>query len=301
LINNEYVKVEITNINLRFMRRKYKDCNIGDILNIPYKELGKCSQKKIELKCDYCGKIFNREIAVYMRKFEGIIEGQKDACEDCVNLKKNETNLNKYGTEWFTQSEDGRKVLSKNNPMYDEFNVLKNKEVVREKYGVDNIFQLEEIKEKSRQTCLEIFGFKNAMQNKEIKNKSNINRIKSLYLNGNTICSTQQKLIHELIGGELNYPVDNCSLDIAFPEEKIYVEYNGGGHDLEVKLGKLTSEQFKRKENKRYFFLKSLGWKQVCIESPNDDLPTNEIILEKIKNSIDYLKYNDKHHCIINF
>lgn len=45
------------------------------------------------------------------------------------------------------------------------------KHSVKEKYGVDNIFQLQEIQDKSRQTCLERYGTENYSQSEEGKMK----------------------------------------------------------------------------------------------------------------------------------
>lgn len=39
----------------------------------------------------------------------------------------------------------------------------------QEKYGVDNVFQLEKVKEKSKQTCLEKYGMERACQSEEVK------------------------------------------------------------------------------------------------------------------------------------
>ncbi|MGG0308442.1 hypothetical protein ABEY43_06490 [Priestia megaterium] len=111
----------------------------------------------------------------------------------------------------------------------------------------------------------------------------------SLYRNGNTPCSSQQNFIHEVIGGKLNYPVKNYSLDIAFPDEKIYVEYDGGGHDLAVKFGELAQEEFAQKERRRYYSLRSLGWKEIRIVSRNDIVPSSEDILKMMSFARKYL------------
>lgn len=72
-------------------------------------------------------------------------------------------------------------------------------------------------------------------------------------------------------------------LDIAFPDQFIYIEYNGGGHDLQVKLGNITKEQFNTQETKRYNYLKSKGWKLIRITSSKDYL-INDIDMKLIFN-----------------
>ncbi len=44
--------------------------------------------------------------------------------------------------------------------------------VLQKKYGVDNVFQLEKIKEKIKETNLELYGVENPQQNKDIKKKT---------------------------------------------------------------------------------------------------------------------------------
>lgn len=43
---------------------------------------------------------------------------------------------------------------------------------IQDKYGVDNVFQLNDIKDKIKETNLELYGVENPQQNKEIKNKT---------------------------------------------------------------------------------------------------------------------------------
>jgi len=50
--------------------------------------------------------------------------------------------------------------------------------VIQKKYGVDNVFQLEEIKEKIKVTNMELYGAENPQQNKEIKNKTEETNLK---------------------------------------------------------------------------------------------------------------------------
>lgn len=119
---------------------------------------------------------------------------------------------------------------------------------------------------------------------------ANSRRINTFYKNGTQKCSQQQEYIHSLVGGELNYPVNNSSLDIAFPEEKIYIEYDGSGHDLSVKLGEKTNEEFQEKEKKRNYALFRLGWKSIRIISKKDYLPSDIKIKEIIKIGKNILK-----------
>lgn len=105
----------------------------------------------------------------------------------------------------------------------------------------------EGIKEKIRQTNLERYGCENPLGSDLVKEK--IARTK--YENGTQNSSKQQNYFHDILGGKLNYPFKHYYIDIAFPNDKIAVEYNGGGHDLSVKLGNITESKFKQLETFR--------------------------------------------------
>jgi len=140
-------------------------------------------------------------------------------------------------------------------------------------------------------TCLAKFGFEHPMQNKEVSAKVR----ETLFKNGNAPRSKQQIYIHQLIGGEINYPYYNASLDVAFPEEKLYVECDFGGHWLSIKLGGLTQDAFDKKQRNRWYSLYRSNWKSINIISRNDYLPSNQKILEILSYARTYLQ---NHHYI---
>lgn len=120
---------------------------------------------------------------------------------------------------------------------------------------------------------------------------------KTMYENNSGVCSKQQMYIHRLIGGEMNYPVRNLSLDIAFPDEMIYLEYDGGGHDLSVKLGSKSQEEFEEHEKRRVYVLHRRGWKQIRLVSRKDNLPSED----KIKEMFAYAKNIFNHNSWVVF
>ena len=87
-------------------------------------------------------------------------------------------------------------------------------------------------------------GYYYASQSPEVKEK--INKTLCQYSNQKT--SRQQLYLHSLYGGELNYPIKYYSADICFPEEKFEIEVDCGGHDLNVKTGRMTQEEFDKRE-----------------------------------------------------
>ena len=214
-----------------------------------------------------------------------------------VQQKMIKTNLKKYGVKYTWQNEKVKDRI---------------KETNLEKYGVEYNLQNKNIRKKIEETNFRKYGVKYPMQNKRIKNKMIFNNLKkygvkytlqdkivrekinkSLYMNGTAPCSKQQKHLHDLLDGELNYPIGRCLLDIAFPNEMIYIEYDGSGHDLQVKLGNITIEKFKQNEINRQYFLKNKGWKIIRIISRKDKLLTDNEFLELINNAKNYLTNSD--------
>lgn len=212
-----------------------------------------------------------------------------------VKLKKEKTNILKYGVKYIMQSDVAKEKRKQTcldkygNEYYAQTDEWKEnyKSTCLERYGVENVFQVDEFKEKSKETMIERYGYEYNSQVPEIKEKSAINRNKTMYDNGIVPKSRQQVLIHEIIGGELNYPVDSLSLDIAFPDEMIYLEYQGSGHDLDVQIGKTTRNDFLNREIKRYYFLKNRGWRMIEIisKSKYDYLPDDNKIKEIVNDA----------------
>ncbi|WP_444551275.1 DUF7487 domain-containing protein [Brevibacillus laterosporus] len=265
---------------------------------------------KIKVKCDYCSGIILRNYKDYLFK-RNSSPIKKDCCKDCKGIKQKETTMFLYGVDCTQKISSVKKKTLKTleinygtgieNPFRSE--VVKEKIVQTNllKFGVKNYVQTDEFKGKSRktsikkygvpfytqtgefkqrqeQTCINKYGVNNPMKNSKIKRKL----LKRIYEVGKAPCSKQQKYIHNLIEGKLNYPVGTCLLDIAFPEEKIYVEYDGSGHELSVKFGSETKEKFDDRNKKRWYFLQRKNWKEIRIISTKDILPSNEKILEII-------------------
>lgn len=190
----------------------------------------------------------------------------------------------------------------------------KNEDGIVEKYGVSNVFQLEEIKQKSRDTLTERFGaFTNVAYIPEIQKKikqTNIERYgveystqsdtmkqksrQTLYKHGTTPTSAkEQKVISMLksIYGEdacvAGYPVGNASMDclITVYGCEIDVEYDGWYWHKD------RAEHDKRRD----YWLVKQGYKILRIKpiSKNArELPT----IEEIVSAVDYLVKGNHSH-----
>jgi len=217
-----------------------------------------------------------------------------------VKEKARQTNLDRYGVEWTSQSQQMRNnTLITMNERYGEdygINVpeIRNKieKTNLDRYGSKCVFGSEYFKDKSKQTIQDKFGVDNVSQCEEIKMK----KAETFYKNGTIATSRQQMYIHQLFGGILNYSNNTPSLDIAFPEDKIYIEVNGSGHDLCVKMGTMTQKEFEQRELRRYKYLKGHGWKGIFINTGRDYLPSDDVLLEEYRNALEWFKSTDKYH-----
>lgn len=240
------------------------------------------SEAKVIVKCDYqedgCRDVYKKSVGDYIRNnINSTIH--KDCCSNrkCQNKKMAECNLINYGFEYHVQQPEYIERIKQTNLVKygsesifgSDYFINKSKEVVKEKYGVDNVSQIDDIKLKKSET---------------------------FFRNGSVRTSRQQKYIHQLFGGKLNYSNNTPSLDIAFPDDKIYLEVNGSGHDLCVKMGQMSEHDFKEREKRRYWYLKRQGWKGIFINTVRDYLPSDEVLIDEFNKALEWFKSNDKGH-----
>lgn len=215
---------------------------------------------------------------------------------ELIKNKIKNTNIKKYGVSYTFQSPSIReKSIQTSLEKYGTKNPMQNKEIQKKmietnlkKYNVEYVMQSPEIREKVVNTNLLKYGYKTVSENPIISNKIR----ESLYKNGKVPTSTQQKYLHKLYGGILNYPCGTYSLDILL-DSNIDVEFNGGGHNLKVKLGNMTAEEFRTNEIIRGKTLRNSGIKIMTIISESDLLPSDSILLNMLKISKKYLLNTD--------
>ena len=195
--------------------------------------------------------------------------------------------MDKYGVDNPSKSPEIREKRIQtflNN--FGETSPLKNKDI-RDKleqtnlkrYGTKYYIMTEESREKLYSSNMIKYGFKSPLSNKEYNAEFQIKSRQKMYENGTSPCSLAQKYLCELLEGKLNYPVGSLALDVAFPEEMIYFEWDGSGHNLAVQMGDLSQEKFNRKEINRHYFLKNKSWKRIRIVSIKDYMPNYFLIM----------------------
>lgn len=192
-----------------------------------------------------------------------------------VREKIKQTNLDRYGYEYIGSCPEFQEKIKQTN---------------LEKYGVEYALQSLEIQDKIKHTNLERYGYENPLSNPEIQAKTK----ETLYKNNIAPTSLTQLYIYNILKNnnynvELNYPVKTSLLDIVIPDDKIYIEYDGSGHDLQVVLGKTTLQEFKNKQQRRWYALRDAGWKEIRIISKWDYIPLEQNVLNLISYAIEYI------------
>lgn len=294
--------------------------NHGDIVTVKINDLPNSSKANIEILCDLCKE--NKMIVKYDTYNRVIKNTGSYVCKECSHKKQSRTNQEKYGTPIVSKSNVIKEKIKQTNLArygVDNYGKTKEchekiKETCLEKYGVEHYAKLQEVKDKRVKTNLERYGVENAssfLKTKEKLKQTNLQKYgvpytlqsvevrekicQTLYKNGTQKTSKQQLYLYSLYGGELNYPIKYYDVDICFPNEKIYLEYDGGGHDLRVTLGRLTKEEFNQKEIIRNNVLKKEGYKRIKIVSKLDLLPSDQILLQMLQEARNYFSQYPNH------
>lgn len=205
------------------------------------------------------------------------------------------TNLEKYGTEYGLQNEEIKNKIKETNLEKYGFEHATQNEEIKEKiaqtnlkrYGFRSPTQNPEIRKKQIESCKMLYGVKNPMQSLEVIQKSR----QTMYENQSQQSSTQQEYLHNLFGGELNYPVSCYSADILM-SDGIDIEYNGSGHNAEVKMGAISQKEFERNQIIRSKTFKEYGYKMMLITSKYDKLPSDDVLLEMLSDARSFFSAN---------
>ena len=271
----------------------------GTVFEILAEDLSPNSNAQVLVLCDFCDKEHEMMYCKYLSTKE-----DGNCCYDCRQKKVQKTNMKNYGvkntSELDSVTEKRKKTCLErygyiSNAMTEE-SKEKSRNTNLERYGYEYGFQSPEIRNKIILSNLEKYGVENPMQNEEVKSKVR----KSLYENSSCPTSKAQKYICLLYKGELNYPIDWYSLDIYLETLGIYIEYQGSGHNLNVKSGEITEIEFQQRQVARYNHIKSKGLKMIELVNETDKLPSDNILLEILDECILYFTETNRHYISIN-
>lgn len=137
----------------RLVELGYKFTKIGDEVLINVSHLTSGSTAIIEIECDICKSIYSKEYRTYLHQKKNTVS-ELDSCNNsnCMKKKIEDSSLIKYGVKHHITSDVVQeKVLA----------------TVNERYGVINVFELDETKKKIEDTNMEKYGVKHYTQTKE--------------------------------------------------------------------------------------------------------------------------------------
>jgi very-short-patch-repair endonuclease len=293
LIENILIEIKWERRNKPTLVSKgYVFTEIGDTVLVDPKDLSPNSPYPIPVQCDYCGEKYEMNMRDYTKRVLNHQYVKKCACLECKKYKTKETCLMKYGVETNLLSEDTIEKIKKTNlerygnenPSRNENVKNKKEKTTLERYGAISPTLNDEVRKKQIETNIEKYGHETPLQNNEVKEKSR----KTLFSNYKAPTSRTQQYLCNLLNGDINFPVGNYSIDILV-DNNIAFEYDGGGHDLQVRFGNVTQEEFDKKERSREFFLKRRGYKIIRLVSTRDKLPNKDILMKSIELCIDYV------------
>lgn len=170
------INIEINKGNLGVLRKRFpgKELKIGQKIKIPTLTF-KGSNREVLVQCDYCSIKLKVTIKNYVNSTKKI---NKYSCNNTACQISKRRELKEKGI---------------NSPQ------KKAKETVLERYGVENVFQTQEVKNKRKESMISRYGVEHLMQSenhlKEIQNKSkqtNLKRYGTKYPSQNK--KVQQKI-----------------------------------------------------------------------------------------------------------
>lgn len=210
--------------------------------------------------------------------------------QDIINKRLN-TFKNNYSDEFKKKQLQLKREESRKNttgyatPFHDPSIRKHAKETLIEHLGVDNPWKSPEVREKIKQTNILRYGTEHIAQNEEKCHLMIKNMIKTQCENNQIKVSRPQKYLTKLFHAKINYPFDIYALDMVLIDEKIDIEYDGGGHH------RFDTEEHDKKRDE---FLIENDWKIIRISSKNDYLYDKECLLLLLAKSLNELKICNK-------
>ena len=156
LILPQTVKVRTSSSNCKHFREKgYEFKKFGDIIEVNVLDLPKGSGVKVKIICDVCG--CESEVP-YFYLNGNISNNVLITCgsNSCKNKKYENTCMEKYGVKNVLQAEEVKEKIKDTN---------------LERYGAENVMQCKEIQDKAKDTNLGRYGAENPFGSKEIRDK----------------------------------------------------------------------------------------------------------------------------------
>jgi very-short-patch-repair endonuclease len=158
MILDKKVKIKITKKNINHYKVFFENISLKDIIEIDVENhLQSGSNIKLNVSCDICG--IKRFIGFnsYNKNINSNSSYKIYTCDKCSHIKLKDTNLKKYGVEYYSKHPERNDKVKK---------------TCNERYGSEHFSKTDEYKERVSKTNLEKFGYENPfMDNEMIKKK----------------------------------------------------------------------------------------------------------------------------------
>jgi hypothetical protein len=190
MLKQELIKIKLRiSILNHYLKLGYKIVNTKDEIEVYTKDIHKGSGAIVSVICDNCKKELKIKYKIY---YESTIRNNSLLyyCKECKYCRIKKTNLEKYGVENVmlvneisnkvskTMKQNNKKtskkersnilkkhIIAKHGDLNNYYNLIneKKKKTCLDKYGVENVMLVDEIKKKGQITCLERYGQYNIM------------------------------------------------------------------------------------------------------------------------------------------
>lgn len=194
LVENQIINIKWNNRNKEhYIALGYKFTYLGDELKVHAEDLTVGSNKLVEVKCDFCGKIVTKKMLTYNAQHH---PKYGDCCRECQPKKNKLVCMDKYGVDNGSKTQEaikkikntcierygvdnGAKTLASRQKISEKIIAsYQNEDVVqkrintnRERYGCDFPSQNEQVKQKQKETMIRIYGVDHPKKSEEIRAK----------------------------------------------------------------------------------------------------------------------------------
>ena len=287
MLIDKTIKIKVSMKNIEHFKKLNIECNLKETIEIDSKNLNKGSHILVDVKCDIC----NTEKQLSFQKYiKNIKNGGIYCCSSkCAQLKVKNTSLEKFGSEYYMQTDEYKK---------------RHRKISLEKYGVEHHTQNEDVKNKSKETSMRIYGFNNPSKSQIV-----IDKIKNTFMNKYGVENISKlDYIKKDISNKVNKKMDQIKISRKKTlKEKYNIENISQLESVKEKVREtnlknigVTTALLLEKNRKKMIIQKLLNWKNsklLDIDLKDIDLK-NKLIIGNCENDhiykINYKTYYNR-------
>lgn len=171
MLLSEYAEIRWNSKNKKWFEEKgYHYAGMKTLFVVKVSDLTNGSGAIVKVRCDYCGREYDMRWGRYLEHHSRSCV-DKDACIDCCERKAEDTIISKYGSYREHFEATNNKRIATNIKRYGSENVF-GSEIIKEriveanmqKYGVPYSQQSPEVRAKTVETCRAVYGVDNYVE-----------------------------------------------------------------------------------------------------------------------------------------